>query len=319
MLGGLFALLAAVTFAWTNAAVRRGVVSGTAVQATTLSIPLGLPVFAVALLISGQPDALLQMPIRSALVFALVGISHFVIGRYCNYRALAAIGTNLAGPVMQFSLIVSLVLAIVFLGETLTPLRMLGIVLILIGPAIVSRDRNGKSAAKPSGFTPRIAEGYVFAFLGSLCYGASPVLVRYGVAGEGLAASLAGGVIASAAATAVILALLLVPGHWRDVRAVSPKAARWFVSSGVLVYVSQIFAYMAVAVAPVTLVAPIIALSNVFRIYLSHWLNPEHEVFGSDVVAATAISFVGVVALSASVELLPLPPAWSAFLAWHWP
>jgi drug/metabolite transporter (DMT)-like permease len=319
VLGGLFALLAAVAFAWTNAAVRRGVVTGTAVQATTLSIPIGLPIFFVALLLSGRSGVILELPARSVLVFAAVGLSHFIIGRYCNYRSIAAVGTNLAGPIMQFSLIVSLVLAIAFLGETLTPLRMLGIVLILIGPAIVSRDRNGKPEAKPLGFTPRLAEGYVFAFLGSLCYGASPVLVRYAVAGEGLAASLAGGVIASAAATAVILALLLVPGHWRDVRAVSPGAARWFVSSGILVYVSQIFAYMAVAVAPVTLIAPIIALSNVFRIYLSRWLNPEHEVFGPDVVAATAISFVGVVALSASVELLPLPPAWSSFLAWHWP
>jgi drug/metabolite transporter (DMT)-like permease len=320
VLGGLFALLAAVTFAWTNATVRRGVVSGTAVQATTLSIPIGLPIFFAALLLSGQPGLVAELSVRSTLVFAAVGISHFIIGRYCNYRALAAIGTNLAGPVMQFSLVVSLVLAIAFLGETLTPLRILGIVLILAGPALMSRDR-GKAPPTPeqSVFTPRLAEGYAFAFLGSICYGASPVLVRYAVAGQGLAASLAGGVIGSAAATAVMLALLLLPGHWREVRTVSPKAAKWFVTSGILVYLSQIFAYMAVAIAPVTLTAPIIALANVFRIYLSRLLNPGHEVFGPDVIWATAVSFLGVIALTASAEVLPLPPAWSAFLAWHWP
>jgi drug/metabolite transporter (DMT)-like permease len=320
VLGGLFALLAAVTFAWTNATVRRGVVNGTAVQATTLSIPIGLPIFFAALLLSGQPGLVAELSVRSTLVFAAVGISHFIIGRYCNYRALAAIGTNLAGPVMQFSLVVSLVLAIAFLGETLTPLRILGIVLILAGPALMSRDR-GKAPPTPeqSVFTPRLAEGYAFAFLGSICYGASPVLVRYAVAGQGLAASLAGGVIGSAAATAVMLALLLLPGHWREVRTVSPKAAKWFVTSGILVYLSQIFAYMAVAIAPVTLTAPIIALANVFRIYLSRLLNPEHEVFGPDVIWATAVSFLGVIALTASAEVLPLPPAWSAFLAWHWP
>ena len=130
MLGGVFALIAAVTFAWTNAAVRRGVVTGTAVQATTLSIPIGVPLFFVALLLSGQPARLWELPVRSAVVFVIVGINHFIIGRYCNYRSLAAIGTNLAGPVMQFSLIVSLVLAIVFLGEYLTPLKILGIILM---------------------------------------------------------------------------------------------------------------------------------------------------------------------------------------------
>jgi hypothetical protein len=107
VLGGAFALIAAVTFAWTNAAVRRGVVTGTAVQATTLSIPIGVPVFFAALLMTAQPARLWELPIRSAVVFVIVGITHFVIGRYCNYRALAAIGTNLAGPVMQFSLIVA--------------------------------------------------------------------------------------------------------------------------------------------------------------------------------------------------------------------
>jgi drug/metabolite transporter (DMT)-like permease len=316
----LFALLAAVTFAWTNATVRRGVVTGTAVQATTLSIPIGLPIFFVALLLSGQPGLAAELPARSTLAFTVVGITHFIIGRYCNYRSLAAIGTNLAGPVMQFGLVVSLGLAIAFLGETVTPMRILGIVLIIAGPMIVSPDRGKASAtAEQPAFTPRLAEGYAFAFLGSICYGASPVLVRYAVAGQGLAASLAGGVIASAAATVVMLALLLMPGHWREVRTVSPKAAKWFVTSGILVYLSQIFAYMAVAVAPVTLAAPIIALANVFRIYLSRVLNPEHEVFGPEVIWATAISFLGVIALTASTEALPLPPAWAAFLAWHWP
>jgi drug/metabolite transporter (DMT)-like permease len=318
VLGGAFALIAAVTFAWTNAAVRRGVVNGTAVQATTLSIPIGVPVFLIALLMSRQPGRLWDLPVRSAVIFVIVGINHFIIGRYCNYRALAAIGTNLAGPVMQFSLIVSLALAIAFLGETLTPLKVLGIMLILAGPALVSRDLAPKSTNPPV-FTPRLAEGYAFGFLASICYGASPVLVRYAARDHGLAASLAGGVVASVAATIVIAMLLFWPGHWREVRAVDPKAAKWFVGSGILVYLSQVFAYMAVAAAPITLAAPILALGNVFRIHFSHWLNPDHEVFGPAVIWATAISFVGVLALSASAEILPLPASWMAFLRWHWP
>ena len=54
MLGGFFALMAAATFAWTNAVVRRGVVSGSVSQAITLAIPPGIPVFLLALVISGK-------------------------------------------------------------------------------------------------------------------------------------------------------------------------------------------------------------------------------------------------------------------------
>jgi len=310
--------MAAATFAWTNAVVRRGVVSGTVTQAITLSIPPGVPVFLAALLLTGSPGMLGELSHRSLLVFAGVGLSHFCLGRYCNYSAINAIGNNLAGPVLQLNLIISLTLAVLFLGEKLTPVRVLGIILIVAGPMMI---RRGKAAqpVKPISFTPRFAEGYAFAFCAALCYGASPVLVRYASEGKGIAASLAGGVIASAAATVVMALLLLIPGHWRDLRAVTPHNARWFAFSGMLVYVSQIFAYMAVAIAPVTVTAPIVALANIFRLYFAKLLTPDHEMFGRDVYLATAISFFGVIIITASVDALPLPDGLKTFLNWRWP
>ena len=319
MLGGLLALVSAVTFAITNAAVRRGVLSGSAVQATTLSIPVGVPVFLLALGLGGGFGAFGQLPRASVIAFAITGVTHFIIGRYANYRAIGAIGTNLAGPVMQFSLVVSLVLAILFLGETLTLPRIVGILLILAAPALVSREGASRAqrTAPAAEFTPRMVEGYACAALAAICYGLSPVLLRYAGGGRGLDAALAGGVISAASASVVILLLLAAPGHWREIRSVGPEATRWFLFSGVMVYVSQIFYYMAIALAPVAIVAPVSALSIIFRIHASRWLNPRHEIFGPQVMIATALSFLGVIVLSISVDALP--PAWSALFGWHWP
>ncbi len=319
MLGAVLALLCAGTFACGNAAVRRGVVTGSAVQATAISIPIGAPMFFAALLLVGRPGIFAALPAASALAFATTGISHFIIGRYANYRALGAIGTNLAGPVVQFNLVVSLVLAIAFLGETLTPPRILGILLIFAGAGITRRDARHAARAPTLAFTPRLAEGYAFAVLAALCYGATPVLLRFAAHGMSAAAGLAGGVIASLTATVATLVMLLAPGRWRELRSVTPQAAGWFLFSAVMVYVSQIFYFVAITLAPVTIVAPVAALSNVFRVYLSRWLNPRHEVFDPQVLVATVVSFLGVIVLSANVEALPLPPAWGAFLGWHWP
>jgi drug/metabolite transporter (DMT)-like permease len=319
VLGGLLALISAVTFAITNASVRRGVLSGSAVQATTLSIPVGVPVFLLALGLGGGFGVFGQLPRASVIAFAVTGITHFVIGRYANYRAIGAIGTNLAGPVMQFNLVVSLVLAIVFLGESLTLPRIVGILLIFAGPAVVSREgaRRAREAVAAAEFTPRMLEGYAFAALAAICYGASPVLLRYAGGGRGLDAVLAGGVISASSASIVILLLLLAPGHWREIRSVAPEATKWFLFSGVMVYLSQVFYYMALALAPVTIVSPIMALSNIFRIHASRWLNPRHEIFGPQVMIATAVSFLGVIVLSISADMLPA--AWSWLLDWHWP
>ena len=109
------------------------------------------------------PASSRSLPLGSVIAFSVTGVTHFIIGRYANYRAIGAIGTNLAGPVMQFNLVVSLALAILFLGETLTLLRIVGILLIVAGPAAVSGEGKRAAPAAPAKFTPRMAEGYLFA------------------------------------------------------------------------------------------------------------------------------------------------------------
>ena len=169
-------------------------------------------------------------------------------------------------------------------------------------------------AEKPAAFQPNYAEGYTFALLSATGYGLSPILIRLGLENRGLGASLAGGLISYLAATAVMALVLLWPGQWKHV-AVEREAAKWFTFSGFMVCVSQMFFYMALAIAPVTVVSPINRLTIVFRLYFSRMLNPQHEVFGGKVILGTVVSLVGAVILSLSTDmvtsLLPLPDAWS--------
>ena len=65
-------------------------------------------------------------------------------GRYCNYRATKAIGGNASIPLQQLDFPFKLGLAIVLLGETLTPLRIFGIALIMLGGAIAVPKRRKK-------------------------------------------------------------------------------------------------------------------------------------------------------------------------------
>lgn len=72
----------------------------------------------------------------SLALLVLAGVIHFAWARYCNYRATKAMGANLVAPIQQYSLVITLVLAVVWLGELLTPLRMIGIALVVIGPVL---------------------------------------------------------------------------------------------------------------------------------------------------------------------------------------
>jgi len=344
VLGGFLALLSAATFALDNATARRGMLTGSVSQAMSITVPLGVPIFFIAVLIFGGLGTIGSFSPVSMLWLALAGIVHFVWGRYCNYRATKAMGANLVAPVQQCSLIVTLALAIWILGEWLTPLRLIGIGLVVLGPAL-AYERNDKTTkpnerathraetavetdaaiepARRAAFQPKYAEGYFFALLSSTGYGVSPILVRMALEGKGLALSLAGGLISYLAATVAFALVTLWPGQIRHLRTLDPRSARWFTVSGILVCFSQLFRYMALAIAPVSVVTPIQRLSLVFRLYLSRLINPHHEVFGGKVTMATAVSLVGALALSLSTEVIqgviPLPDSIVSLLNWHWP
>src|SRR5215510_4887576 len=214
-----------------------------------ITVPIGVPLFFLAALITGRLGDVLAFSTQGYVALALAGILHFVWGRYCNYRATRAIGTNLVAPIQQFNLLVTLMLAIWLLGEELTVLKLLGIGLVLIGPSITMRDLHTQAerkvsdekitaidAERPAAFEPKYAEGITFSLLSAIGYGLSPILVRVGLENRGIGASFGGGLIASIAATALFSLVLLWPGQWRHVWSTDREAAKWFTFSGFLVF-----------------------------------------------------------------------------------
>lgn len=337
MLGAFLALCSAASFAFNNASVRRAVLTGSITQGMAITVPIGVPLFFMAALITGNLAAVAGFPPMALAALAGAGVMHFVWGRYCNYRATRAIGTNLVAPIQQFNLLITLTLAIWLLGEHLTPLKILGIGLILAGPTITMQKKKAPAverpvsdekitpidAEKPAAFQPKLAEGYTFALLSTIGYGLSPVLVRMGLENRGLGVSLAGGLVAYIAATAVFSLVLLWPGQWKHMWSTDREAAKWFTFSGFLVFFSQMFLYMAMSVAPVTVVSPINRLTILFRLFFSRLLNPHHEVFGGSVILATVVSLAGAVLLTLSTDIVqsivPLPDSVVTLLNWRWP
>jgi len=341
VLGGFLSLVAAVTFAFNNASARRGVLTGTLGQALAITVPIGVPMFFVAALAAGTLGMVFTFSPETVLALSAAGIIHFVIGRYCNFRATRAMGANLVAPLQQVSLVLTLGLAILILGETLTPLRLIGIALVVLGPMLTLRGESEQrtrppratdqaetfveklETGRPAAFQVNYAEGAVFALLSAVAYGISPILVRFGLASKDLGASLAAGLISYGAATLILVPLLFSSSRVRRLFAVEAEAAKWFTISGVTVCVSQMFLYMAFTVAPVSVVSPIQRISMVFRIYFGWLLNPHHEVFGGKVYLGTVVSLAGALALSLSTEVVlthvPLPDWAAAIARWQWP
>jgi uncharacterized membrane protein len=328
LLGAFFSLLSATCFAINNATTRRGVLTGTVMQAMAITVPMGVPLFFVLMLAFGQVGVLARMPWMSIMWLSIAGVLHFVWGRYCNYRASKAIGTNLQGPASQSDIIFTLALAMFVLGEKLTPLRVLGICLVVGGPLVTMLSdlravRQKKVQKTKGGFEPLYIEGYFFAVMSGTGYGISPIFVRLGLRDLGLDSGLAGGFVSYVAATIAIALVALLPGVKMNMRGLDSTARRWFILSGLTVMLSQMFRYLALSVAPVTVVQPIQRLTLVFRFFFSWLINRDHEVFSNKVWISTGVALLGALMLSLSVDqvtaFLPLPEGLVRLLRIEWP
>lgn len=323
LIGVLYAALGAFTFALNNAAIRRGVVTGSVLQGMALTVPIGGLSFLILTVAFGEVAQLAVFPAVALAWLAGQGIVHFVFGRYCNYKSSQLMGVNLAAPVIQLQVPVAMVLAVVTLDEKFTVLQLIGSVLMLGGSFVTQSKATERKPGSPAAthapaFRPRIVSGYGFALGGALCFGASPLMVRQAFLSAPGAGTAAAGCIAYAAATLCFLLILLKPGTYSDIRRMSRDNVPWFLSSAVLVAISQAFVYASLSVAPLLVVTPILQLSLIFRLFLSQWINRDHEVINAAVIVGSVTAVLGSMLVSldtdALTQLLDLPPSLGDFL-----
>jgi uncharacterized membrane protein len=305
MFGAVLALASAAFFGLNNATLRRGVITGTVLQAMAITVPFGVPMFVGFAALMGGFEAMREWGLAPWVWMTLAGIVHFVIGRYGNYKATQLLGSTLSTPIQQVSILVALVLAFLFLDETVNLVNVLGIGLVILGPMIVMRRRRAATkAGAAKGFTPNYGAGL---FWGAVCafgYGTSPLFVALGIGEGGIAASVGGLLVSYAAATLVVIGWIMAAGGRGYMGTLDRGARGWFLLSALFVALSQFFRYLALAVAPVAVVVPIQRLSVVFRLIFNAILNREHEVFDLWVVGSILLSVIGAVALAADTEAL---------------
>ncbi|MEE2656689.1 MAG: EamA family transporter [Chloroflexota bacterium] len=318
MLGALFAVLSAATFGISNVATRRGVVGSSASVGLYITVILGVPLFVVASVATGQLLHMSDLPVRAWMLLTSVGVLHFLVGRYSNFRAIDAIGANRTQPIQMTNVVYSIIVAIVLLGERLTFLMGVGIALIMIGPIImVERSKNPKQVSiaasgeestvekeavtsHNASTSPRFAEGYFFGFMSSAAYGTSPIMIRSALDDTGL--GIAGGLIAYGAAAVVLVASLAIPGKLREVRGMDIKVLPYFLVSTVSVFLAQMFRFAALAIAPVTVVTPLTRLGVIFTPTFGFFVNRHLENFSPRVLIGIGISALGAIVLALGID-----------------
>ena len=86
LLGALFSILSSASFGINTVFARRGVLGTSATNGIYISVPMGVPLLAIAALLTGQLLSIGALSPRDFLFLAAAGAIHFLLGRYSNYR-----------------------------------------------------------------------------------------------------------------------------------------------------------------------------------------------------------------------------------------
>ena len=310
MLGGLLAVLSAIAFSLNAVAVRRGVVQATPLQAAFVTILIGLPLFFLAALLLGQ---LQRAPEVSGSPYALLagaGIINFIGGRYFNYRAIDALGSARAAPFQAVALPYSILIAFLFLGEGLSMIMLLAVSLIILGPAImVERRREPVPEVEEEDparhavalrLRQRQVEGYLFATGAAVAYGTSPILIRAAIE-DSTEIALLGGLVAHAAAAAMLLAVAAFRPRGELRGALSSRVFSTFLFAGIWVFLAQVLRFLALALAPIAVAAALERTQIVFTFLLASRVNRALELITIRVAAGVVASSLGAILLVATL------------------
>lgn len=139
MLGLFAAALAAVGWGTDAVLARQGLRQIPPALGTFLSLCAGLTACLLVVLIV-DPGGLARYPLAGFAWFAMIGLINFLVGRQCNYNATKRLGASRSVSIFAASPLISIVLAVAFTGERVTPLLLAGVALIVTGIVLVVRS-----------------------------------------------------------------------------------------------------------------------------------------------------------------------------------
>lgn len=268
-LGITYALLAGVLWGIGPLLLKRGLEYSNVSTATLIE-----QYFSVAcLLILGAYQGELirpDLPARAFWSFFAAGAVGASFGKIFYYKGIDRVGASKSVTVKNSSPLLTTVLALFFLGEEVTFSIGAGIVLIVVGIAVLTQP-----AAKGEERPNRLSY-FFYPFMAALCFGINPIFKKIGLTAATL--PILGTLITQSTALFFMLTLgrfLNIKPKWERV---PMKSLLLFSIAGITEALGSLFTFYALVYAPAVLVSPIWRMSPLVTFALAHFTLKGIEV-----------------------------------------
>ena len=219
--------------------------------------------FLMVLLVGSLP-AINTLSIKTIIFLVLSGLATGV-SWLCYFKALQLGNVNKVTPIDKSSTILTMLLACLFLGETITSLKMLSIILIGIGTYLMIEKKKDTKIVKTN-------KWLIYAFLSAIAASLTSILGKVGI--EGVESNL-GTFIRTIVVLVMAWIVVFVTKKQDGIKHIDKKSWLFLILSGFTTGFSWLFYYKALQDGEASIVVPIDKLSIVITIFFSYFVLKE--------------------------------------------
>lgn len=291
MIGSIFAILSAMSFAMNAIFLRRAVIKVPDVSVGILiSVPMAVPLLFLIIALTGQLKTVLGFTWQSYVWLSLAGILHFTVGRTLNYNCIQLVGANIANILSRSDILISVIIGVSLLHEPLSWQLAIGVFLIIAGVTLTGlNSQKGQSTSRALSQIP--GRAFLLGLGAGISWGVAPILVKLGL--KGVVSPIAGAFVSFSAATVFLSVFLLNRKIRFSILHTSRKAAGLFFVAGFLSFTANFVRYLALKLAPASVVTPLASIVPVFVLLFSFLFNRKLEIFNTPVIVGTFAVVIG--------------------------
>lgn len=280
-------MLAAVLWGASPVVSKRGFsYGGNPRQVTLIVISSGLLVlWAVLIVQHGFSRVTPDISAFGYAVFLGGGVIGTALGRIGNYTGIDRLGASVNSAVVATNPLFATTLAFVFLGEAITGVQAIGIVLVVLGLVVLTLAKGGDLGGW------KRAE-LVFPLLAAMAFGTGGVIRRFGLTTTG-ASPIEGAVLNEIAAFGAI-AGYLVAREGPTFEPIPRRATAYFVATGILSGLGLLMLFTGLQFGRVAIVSTLVATSTLFATVFSYFFLRDLERVTRGIVAGATLVVIGV-------------------------
>lgn len=280
----IFAFLSAFFAGITSILAKCGIRKTDSNVATFIRTIIVLLFSLLMVMIVGSFPTLKNLSAKTILFLVLSGLSTGA-SWLCYFRALQKGNINKVVPIDKSSTVLTIILATIFLGESITLYKTLGIIAIGLGTLMMIEKKDTENKTEEKGWLFYAILSAVFASLTS-------ILGKVGI--EGVESNL-GTAIRTVVVIVMSFVMVSVTGKVKDIKRIDKKELAFILLSGLSTGASWLFYYRALQDGEASIVVPIDKLSILVTIAFSYFVFKEK--LGKKALIGLILIVVGILVL----------------------